>query len=295
MNHTFICTAALSSLLLLSACSNQTTDRSSSKNQQDSQTTTDHNKTNDSEPAKPSDSEPAKPSDSETNDPEQQSETSKDVNLTQAEVIQAVKKQINTNLSIKLPSQLPLQKNHHLTAVTKSNTSSYEVAFYESKEPIPINNSKLTNSSDVKKIAIVKAIQYPSEKEAKTNVNYQPLQTGTPKIDLGFGIDGYKDAGAGSAFTTWHEGRWSMIVRNRNNEEDNAAGLKMAKEIVKKLEKQLLPIPHQIGAGSFNTNKENGAEANRIAWQEKTIVYEVSMSDPFQLVDTITQHFDKMK
>ncbi len=282
--HIFIMT--LTSLLWLSACSNQTTEKIDSNSQQDSREETNQPKNSEM-------NESEKSNDSQSDEKAPESEESNEKTATQSDVLQSVKQQIKTNLSIKLPTKFPLEKNHHLTAVTKSKDDSYEVTFYESVDSIPVNDINRISKGDVKKIAKVAAAQYPSEKEAKSTINYQRLQTASPKIDLGFGIAGYKDAGAGSAFTSWHEGRWSFVVRNRNDEQGNIAGLKTAKTIVNKLEKQVLPIPHEVGAGAFDTSAINSIEANRLTWQEKNVVYVVMMGDPFELIDTVTQHLDK--
>lgn len=94
-----------------------------------------------------------------------------------------------------------------------------------------------------------------------------------------------KTRGAGSSFITWHERRWSMIVRVRNDEAGNAAGSDLSKAIVEKLETQTLPVPHENGAATFSSGEHDEVDTHRIAWQEETVVYEVSMADSLVLTE----------
>ena len=52
------------------------------------------------------------------------------------------------------------------------------------------------------------------------------------ETDLGYGITGYMDAGAGSVFLTWHEGRWSFSTRNHNDGNGSEEMIALAKQIV---------------------------------------------------------------
>lgn len=58
-------------------------------------------------------------------------DSSSNHSMTQAEVIEAVKDQIHTNLTIKLPHELPLDNGKHLTATTKSDENRYSVVFFK--------------------------------------------------------------------------------------------------------------------------------------------------------------------
>ena len=62
-------------------------------------------------------------------------------------------------------------------------------------------------------------------------------------MDLGYGVTGHMDAGAGSIFLIWNEGHWSFSTRNHNSEEGSKEMIALAKQIVRKLESQMLPGP----------------------------------------------------
>jgi hypothetical protein len=202
--------------------------------------------------------------------------SSSDRTLTMEEVIKATENQLKTNVPIRLPKALPLDTGYHLTAVTKSDSRHYTVTFYESKKPIPINNSKLTNGNYAIKIGTVKGTLYNTATQAGNYINYQDYkkyESGNPSVDLGYGIKGYIDAGAGSEYLGWNEGRWSLTVRARTVHGNNVKTV--GKQIVAYLEKEMLPPPHQRGAGEFSADELTNRN-QRISWQNKNADYEVS-------------------
>lgn len=199
------------------------------------------------------------------------------------EILKEVKVAIQTDVEVKLPEEV-LTNEGYLTAATDSNDSSYEVNFFVTNVPVPVNDPLL---QDAHPYMIVNGTKFESTESAKAKVNYEPLVDGAEETNLGYGITGHMDAGAGSVFLTWHEGRWSFSVRNHNNGNGREEMIDLAKQIVGKLESQMLPVPHDSGAGTFDMNN-NGAAANSIIWQEGTTVYEIYTGDPLLLMDTVT-------
>lgn len=208
--------------------------------------------------------------------------------MTTKEMVAEIRDTINTDIEVELPEDVKVAEGKYLSAMTTSNAGNYEVTFYETDEPVDVNATQLEESNP---IVLVKGSIYGSSEEAKEQIGYQVIQEGMPEVDLGYDITGYQDAGAGSTFTTWHEGRWSMIVRARNDEAGNATGLELSKAIVEKLETQTLPVPHENGAGTFSSWDHDELDTNRIAWQEEEVAYEVSMADPLALIDFVTEGF----
>lgn len=202
---------------------------------------------------------------------------------TYEEILEEVKAAIQTDVEVKIPDKV-LTNEGYLTAATDSNASSYEVNFFVTNVPVAVNDPLL---QDAHPYMIVNGTKFESAESAKAKVNYEPLVDGAEETDLGYGITGHMDAGAGSVFLTWHEGRWSFSVRNHNNGNGREEMIELAKQIVGKLESQLLPAPHDSGAGMFDMNS-NGAAANSIIWQEGTSVYEIYTGDPLLLIDTVT-------
>ncbi len=205
------------------------------------------------------------------------------IEQTHEEILEEVKAAIVTDVDVKLPEDV-LTSDGFLTAATSSSTDSYEVNFYVTNVPVAVNDPSL---EDAHPYMIVYGTKFDSEDGAKAKINYQPVQDGGEEMDLGYGVTGHMDAGAGSIFLTWNEGHWSFSTRNHNSEEGSKEMIALAKQIVGKLESQMLPAPHAIGAGTFDMDS-NGAAANSLMWQEGETVYELYTEDPLLLIDTIT-------
>lgn len=193
--------------------------------------------------------------------------------MTQAEIIDAVKTDLKTGLTKILPSELPLEKGKYLTAKTKSDENHYEVVFYESTEPVAINHENLADSQI---IARFNAQQYESVQEASEQVAFENFsELGGQPIDLGYGITGYQDAGAGSMWTSWNEGRWAIAAHTRTSEGES--GEKLAREATEFLETHTLPIPKPNGFAHIDVYQSD----NRITWQMENVVYMIDkVKDP---------------
>ncbi len=175
---------------------------------------------------------------------------------TQAEALKNIKDQLKTDLPIILPKGLPLTKGTFLSATTKAETNQVEVLFFESKE-------------------------------ANEQISYQNFsQNGGQKVDLGNNINGYQDAGAGSLWTGWNEGRWALATHTRT--ENPEAGLKLAKQAVQFLETHMLPIPKQNGFARLDVYKSG----NIIVWQDEKLVYTLdSIKEPLKALEIATSFY----
>ncbi|QPQ30486.1 hypothetical protein [Lysinibacillus sp. JNUCC 51] len=206
---------------------------------------------------------------------------------TQAGALKNIKDQLKTDLPIILPIGLPITKGSFLTATTNAETNQVEVLFFESKEVLPINDIKLKNSQTATIIARLVVKQYPNAKEANEQISYQNFsQNGGQKVDLGYNIKGYQDAGAGSLWTGWNEGRWALATHTRT--ENPEAGLKLAKQAVQFLETHMLPIPKQNGFARLDVYKSG----NIIVWQDEKLVYTLdSIKEPLKALEIATSFY----
>src|SRR5699024_1139296 len=165
--------------------------------------------------------------DTETNTPETDKSQQDDSNeriLTEEEVLHAIKGQITTGLDIKLPKSLPLSEGQHLTAVTDSEATKYEVIFYQHDEPIPINNKLLFSDENPAEVVARLTVQkYDSQAEADEMVAHEVFdaQTGE-EIKLGSKLKGYQDAGAGSVWTSFNVGRWALATHSSTQHPDKS-------------------------------------------------------------------------
>lgn len=212
--------------------------------------------------------------------PESDSTQTKPV-TTQAEVLDAINKDLKTDLPKLLPAEIPLEQGKYLTAKTKSDANSYEVIFYQSDEQIGLNHETI---KDGQIFARLHAQKYESVQEAGEQIAFENFsELGGQPIDLGYGITGYQDAGAGSMWTSWNEGRWAIAAHTRTSEGEK--GEKLAKDATEFLETHTLPIPKPNGSAHIDVYQSD----NRIIWQKENVVYMIDeVKDPMDALEIAT-------
>lgn len=203
----------------------------------------------------------------------------------QTEALQQIKEQIHFDVPLKMPSTLPIGEGSFLTATTRTQGDQVEVIFYESKENMPINDIRLKKSGTVIGRLLVK--KYKSAEGASTQIAFDNFnQNGGQEVDLGYNIKGYQDAGAGSLWTGWNEGRWAIATHTRTDNPD--AGVKLAKQAVAYLENHMLPIPRQYGMAQLDVYQSG----NLIVWQDEKLVYTLdSIKDPLNALAIATAFY----
>lgn len=194
---------------------------------------------------------------------------------TPEEVIIETENRLNTGVPVKLPISLPISTGYHLSAKIYTAQNQYSVTFIETKHPLPIDSEELENSEG--DLATLKATRYATPELAAKQIEHQNYAiNGAKEVDLGFYQKGYRDAGAGSQFLGWNEGRWSLDMRALTEQGEGI--VTEAKNVVEYLEKNTLPIPREWGAAKFDVSDTNENHSNHIAWQEDAIVYEIETS-----------------
>ncbi|WLV25322.1 hypothetical protein QR721_03580 [Aciduricibacillus chroicocephali] len=207
--------------------------------------------------------------------------------MPQAQVLQAIKKDLKTKIPIKLPTQLPVDEGKHLTAITSSGDTSYQIQFYETDTPVAVNDPSVPGKrKDAVKIADMQVKKFDSVKKAQEQIGYQNYsKIGGKKMDLGHGVSGYRDAGAGSANIGWNEGRWDLVSRARTN--NAKAGEQLALKTVDYLEKHTLPAPNKYG--SFHLDAEDKG-TSWVLWQDGDTVYNFNkVDDPMNLLAIVEE------
>lgn len=194
---------------------------------------------------------------------------------TPEEVINETENRMNTGVPVKLPGSLSISPGYHLSAKTIIEQNKYSVTFMETEQPIPIDSEELEYSKG--NLATLTATRYATSELAAKQIEHQNYAiNGAEEVDLGFDLKGYRDAGAGSQFLGWNEGRWSLDMRALTEQGEGI--VTEAKKIVEYLEKNTLPIPRVRGAAKFDVSDTNENHSNHIAWQEDAIVYEIETS-----------------
>lgn len=183
--------------------------------------------------------------------------------------------ELNQKLSMALgttkkPTVDGLNENHNrLNMHYVSNAYGYTVYYSVGATAKEFNESTLASEMPY---ATFNKTAYVSTEAAVTAVNHHAQETGLPVIDLGSGVQGTIDRGAGQAYLTWQAGRWSVTVHaSPVMGQDPVA---MSKQLVALFNQYSLPIPSQVGAGNFDVT-DNGLNQT-ITWQEGAILYKIS-------------------
>lgn len=174
---------------------------------------------------------------------------------------------IPSGWDVTLPSDFPVTNGKHLTAITNTQQDEVTFEFYEADKEIPLNDPSIKKAGQLKgHLTITK---YASEEAASKEIDQTVFKQGE-KVDLGHGITGYQDAGAGSLFTSWNEGRWAIMARSTTEKAE--VNVATAKETVEFLEKNTMPIPKQYG--ELHIDAEHSGSLAK--WQKQNLAYSLT-------------------
>lgn len=190
-------------------------------------------------------------------------------------------REATTAVSTSLQTAFPNEKTptaavaHHqaqlnIAAVQEGNR--FSVLYFDMDHPVVLNGLEL---NQVAPIAHYEKVSYASNQEARQAVN-QLTDLGGQEVDLGYGIKGYRQGGAGSSYISWKEGNWYLTVQA-----SNLAGqdpVPTTQTMVTFLEKAFLPVPREAGQIFIHLN-QTGYQANEVVWQQENVVYRVSHQD----------------
>lgn len=184
--------------------------------------------------------------------------------------------------SAKLPTAYPVASGQVLNTSYSGNASRYTIYFGTGSSALPFNTTSVNaNAADVS----LSAQTYASAAEAEAQINYQASETGLPTVALGDNLTGTQQGAAGSTYTNWQEGRWSLTVQAINqNQED---GLTLSRQVVALLSKEFLPIPATHGAISLRVNT-GGLRLNSVTWRQGNVLYNATGVDAITLLQVVT-------
>ena len=171
---------------------------------------------------------------------------------------------IPSDWGIKLPAEFPVTTGKHLTAITSSEQDAVTINFYQTDTPLEMNDAQINKAGQF--VGQLQITKHATEKSASEEID-KTVFTDGEAVDLGHGITGYQDAGAGSQFTSWNEGRWAIIARSTTEKSEDS--LALAKETVEYLETHMMPIPKQHGHLHIDAN----TQGSLAMWQKEKFVY----------------------
>lgn len=171
---------------------------------------------------------------------------------------------IPSNWDVDIPTDFPVSKGSYLTAITTTDSDTITLNFYETPSKMAINDKAI--KQDGTYIGQLTITNYDSKDLASDEIDQTVFDSGQA-VDLGYGITGYQDAGAGSQFTSWNEGRWAIIARSLTEKAEES--LLTAKDTVEFLETNMLPVPKDYGYLHVDA-EQTGTMAK---WQKENYLY----------------------
>lgn len=145
----------------------------------------------------------------------------------------------------------------------------------QSNQQTTAQNNQNANNAQTK--------EFNNQAQAASYVTNQPGYTtgdqqGLPTVNLGDGITGTLNSGAGQQMLQWNEGNWSFTVRASAVQGQDSTPT--AKQIVNELQTVYLPAPQNHGVGTFDI----ATNTYTLTWQKNNKVYSVSGSSPSDVI-----------
>lgn len=157
------------------------------------------------------------------------------------------------------------EESRHIGAAVTEEVNQVNIQFYKTEELMMLNDPALASSQ---KAVLLTIQRFHSTEAANEQIGFQNFEeAGGGQIDLGHNIIGYQDAGAGSLFTSWNEGRWAIAVRTTTDAPKE--GEQLARQTVSFLEEHTLPIPHEHGSLHLDVYEQGSL----VKWQKEELVY----------------------
>ncbi|MEK4386280.1 hypothetical protein MKZ25_10780 [Solibacillus sp. FSL W7-1464] len=221
--------------------------------------------TNNSATADPDTAEDSKSSEAETtNSPSKEEPDSSQSEEEVSATTEDFQRMIPSNWNVEMPTDFPVTKGSYLTAITSTDNDVLTFNFYETPSKLAINDKTIEQEGTY--IGQLTITEYNTKELASEEIDQTVFDSGQA-VDLGYGITGYQDAGAGSLFTSWNEGRWAIIARSLTEKAEES--LNTAKETVEFLETNMLPVPKDYGTLHVDA-EQTGTMAK---WQKENYLY----------------------
>ena len=202
------------------------------------------------------------------------------------DIIAAIHEDVASDYEAFIPTNIPLTEGVFPTAYTSETDMGIQIDFYATTENVAYGDERLANGEfDDAKVVSVTIDNYESNEAAAEQIsqnNYAEI--GGEEINMGYGITGYQDAGAGQISTGWNEGRWDFASQGPNDGKNQ--GLEIALGVVEYLENNLLPAPEDYGMGRFSVSNP---ESNQLAFQKGNKVITIDgNTNPYKLLEMAT-------
>lgn len=208
-----------------------------------------------------------------------------------AALLNDVESYLNTDVPFVKPASIPKADHTYYTAAYDNLPDGYSVIIFQTNRPVQINDRSLNHVGEENRLATLKGIKYKTPEDAHAKVSHREVQKQGNTVDLGHGLWGVQDAGAGHKYFSWNEGRWYLGMQAQTQDQRDLTG--KAKEMVEFLETNTLPIPNQLAR--FSVTYGTNDVMNSACWQDGQIVYEVETNtedpvDALRIITSITEN-----
>ncbi|KRM89328.1 hypothetical protein [Liquorilactobacillus vini] len=159
----------------------------------------------------------------------------------------------------------------------RGNAANFTIDYSVGSTAKDFNDSSLNQENPY---AVYSKQTFENSTQAAQQINYRSADefSGLPQTNLGYGITGTIDAGAGQRYLSWYEGNWYLTVHAAAvNQEDPTP---LAKQTVAFLASNSLPAPQKYGRISFQTAITNRQRDQEIIWQKNNVVYRLQTHTP---------------
>lgn len=197
-----------------------------------------------------------------------------------APTLTSLNAQVKQRIGAKTTTNIGVPAGQHAIVGYTGNAANYTVYYAVGATAAQLQATKLTNPT----ITISKQT-FGTTGAAEAKINYQAPVKGLPTVNLGNHMTATSEGAAGSTYYTWYEGRWSVVLRSSNvNNED---GLSASKQAAAVLATEMLPIPAGHGAVTLSATTQS-ALSNTVVWREGTSIYTVSGRNDLQTLRAAT-------
>ncbi|MFD1429504.1 hypothetical protein [Lacticaseibacillus mingshuiensis] len=261
---------------IAAGCGNQSTSQSKSNSSEKISTKSSSKKTeasSDSSSSDTSSSSDESSSASTFSDTESTSSSTKKPTISR---ITELNQQIHAKLTVaKLPTTVSTATGKVLNAAISGTNEAYTVNYSEGSQEVALNVASVAPILELTKKT------YSTAAAAQSQINYQQIQKGLPTVSLGYGMTATQEGAAGSSYTTWHEGNWSITVVSSNVQGED--GLPLAKQAAAYFNRYALPAPDGQATVQLYVAKSSDL-MNVITWRKGTALYTASGTDAMKLL-----------
>lgn len=179
-----------------------------------------------------------------------------------------------------VPTSYPLPSGQYVNVSIQGDNANYQLYYAHRTDQLAFNAPEVNENAAATKLT---KQTFQSEEAAEAQINYQAVTDA--QVPLGDNQKAFQQGAAGSSYTTWNEGNWSITVQAIN--QANEDGLALAKDAVALFKTQALPTPAGHGAVMLRVSRTD-MRLNTLSWRQGKALYTISDTDAMHLLQVAT-------